>query len=417
MTMDIPLDEAEFLTERVIAAKEPVTYHTFSKERNLHHDQAKQILYEFYKSNRDQVTGSFIITGTSNENTTLIKLSENEAQLAENVKLFSAINTIHIYCIHIKDIDKTNEEISFLELKHLIDHNNLDPSYKNGLVKGPELVVVKSEPRRMKSNTPSTTPSTSNTPTKSNDKETKPKKTTGLTSGYVSRKQQQNEAKQTSKRPQTDILAMYTSRKGESNKDNQTKRAATTSSGYQYKSRKLENQPSKERVVVSNVDDNDDMEVDDVKPKTQPKTNLQELFLDDDFEFSDDDASNDKNEEHEKQPKESEKEPEKEPEEELGATEKDIPEQDKEPSELQNDEAVEPEREAGSSEKQESEEPETIVDEDGYITSYRKKPEPSKPKPTLAKPEPAKKPSNNSNKKAASNSKKQSSLMNFFQKR
>lgn len=432
MTTDASSREIEYLTSQIIGSKQPVTYHTLSRELSINNDYSKKILYDFYKSNKDKLTASFITSGTSKTAGTLIKLSFNELQLAEDVKLFEKINNIHIYCVNLRQVSVTNFEIASLELKYSIDHNNLDIFFQNGVIKGPALTIVKpittsntSTATKKESSLPATAKaiSKSTTPiaTSTTASETPKQKSAGLSSGYVSRKASATAAapsnRSSSNRPTSDLLSRYVSRKAEASTAKDSKTSSKRSNtepvpSFQYKSRKLEKQHPKEKFTASSID-NDDVEmIDDdnnevSKPSKVSNTELENLFLDD-SDFSDDENTDLKNTKEEPI---------------ITNQVEDIEEVEK-PKQIEatesNDKEITNEPESNSQSKNptpEIEEPkESTIDEDGYITSYRKKPSKStnpssnvsnSTKKTIPTP-------SNKKVKGDNKNKKQTSLMSFF---
>lgn len=421
MTMDASSDEVDYLTSHIISSKEPVTYHTLSRELKIHSDYAKRILYDFYKSNKDKLTASFIITGKDQLGKTLVKLSGNENLLANDMTVYSKINTIHVYCVLLKESPTTNFDISSLELKYTVDHSSIEEYVKTGLIKGPELVKAntlapasrsKPAPVEVKSDS-----SRASTPSSSS----KPAKTATLSSGYVSRKASNNSSPATAtKSAHSSLLSHYVSRKAQAAEPKPpAKRTNTEATGYVYQSRKAQKKEPKERVVISNVDDdNEDNDAKNDKYAKPPSkfttSELENLFLDD---FSEDEEANDTvQDKPEDEPIIIANEPEKEePQDILPAV---VEEREKSPSvditkSLSTKKAT---PEVESAKEVETEAPrETTVDEDGYITSYRAKKPETKPAPKTT-PDRSRSSSNtpSSKKKSDNKSKKQTSLMNFF---
>lgn len=365
MTMDASSSEVEYLSSTLLKSKTPITYYMLSRSLKIHQNSAKHILHEFYSSNKDKVLASFIISGKSNSGQ-LIKLCKDEKDLEADMKLFEAINTIHVYCLHAKGTQTTNEDVVIEELKYRVDHSKADDYFKTGMIKGPDLEIVdiqKPLPVVATKSTPSPAPS---------EEKAKPK-SSGLSSGYVSRKAA-NTANRPAKRSSTDLISNFASRKSESS-NKPSKRSSTDPSptGYQYKSRKLEKQQPKERVVMSNADDQDDNDevLSTKQEEKKPLSNLNNLFMDD---FSDD-----SDHEQNKDTEEAEEpivisEPEKES---STNTKKLVPD---EPKQIPQAEPVKAKEDA--------------VDNDGYLTSFK---------------------TNNPVKNTKSEKKKgQASLMNFF---
>lgn len=295
MTMDASSEQVEYLSSTLLKHNTPVTYHTLARELKIHQNNAKNVLHEFYAANGDKILASFIITGKS-ESGTLIKLCKDESSLGLDVKLFEDIHSIHVYSLQTKESHMGNENIVLEELKYKVDHMNNDEYYNLGMIRGPGLVVV--DAKLVPAKAPNTTVKSDAAPADStNETSTKTPKSAGLTSGYVSRKA--NNDNRSSDRSKTDSITDYTSRKSEAaNKPSKRSLTAPTS-GYQYKSRKLEKQQPKERVVISNDGEHDHVE-EELPEKRENKKNLSDLnnlFIDDFSDESDKEANNDEKEE------------------------------------------------------------------------------------------------------------------------
>lgn len=364
MTMDITKDEVEYLSSAL--ETHVVTYHSAARELNIHVSRSKEMLFAYYKANKGKLTASFIATGTRGSST-VVKLAKTEADLAELSASLDKINTVHVYGVSLAENSFSPAEIALEELQHPTDHAKIDSYHELGLTKGPALVVCgkrtvtvpvpKAEPKKV-------------------DKE--PVK-------YQLRK----EATKPS------MISNYVSRKGE--KSIPAKREAEKPA-YQYKSRKIEKAQPKERVVISSMEEEPEATVESASKATGDVKNL---FLDDLSDFSDDNAP-----------------------------EVDEPiavEESTEPVELKTTAPLVPEDSILRSLTSASatslahatpapeEKPETTIDEDGYITSYRKEAikEPKKDTRKAAAdvaPKAAKS-------KKPDGQKKQASLMSFFGKR
>ncbi|KAG2735233.1 hypothetical protein G9P44_001447 [Scheffersomyces stipitis] len=278
MTMSASQSEVEYLASTLIKNEQPVTYQSLSRELGVHVNHAKLVLSEFYEKNKDKLTASFVITGR-NSNRTLIKLSRNEETLENDVAQFDRVTTIHIYCVHSKQVIFSNNEIAFEELKHPIDSSKTEIYIKNGLIKGPTVKEV--EKSTLPIPTPTKTSATRPPASVPTSTAAKPAKSAGITSSYVSRKQAANDKK-------VNTLSNYTSRKEESKR----KPVEQASSGYQYKSRKLDTKTPKERVIVSNHGPDDDVEAEDdfvpTSKSASKKGDLEKLFEDEFSDFEDD---------------------------------------------------------------------------------------------------------------------------------
>lgn len=362
--MEASETQVRFIAEEIFRSEKPVTYHTLSRGLNLHVNAAKHILTEFYKNNETSLAASWIITGIKNDKLR-IKLVGNE-DLAESIKLFSKVNTVHIYCVYLNKLNLSTFDISLHELNFPLKTSEIENSYNNGMIKGPEIVKVVHELVR------APIPNKSPQKQRQNQQESKPKtiKSASLSSGYVSRKSEKKAEPVTTKLP-----------------------TATSNSGYVYKSRKVQEKQPKERVIISNEDEvMEDVQTTKAnqEKKSQTISELEKMF---DSDFSDDD--NDKTEKGDK-----EETP-------IDIDMEDVENQPQEPT-------VEPvpEPEPVIEQAEPTPEPETVqtVDEDGYITTARKKvaPRPEvkrtiKQRPTLTPKKDGKK--------------KQASLMNFFGKK
>ncbi|KAK6454115.1 DNA polymerase subunit Cdc27 [Scheffersomyces xylosifermentans] len=398
MTMSASQREVEYLATQIIKEEKPVTLQSFSRELDVHVHHSKEVLLEYYQKNKDKVTASFIITGKSSKGI-VVKLSHSESDLEQDLANFTEIHTIHVYCLHLKKISLTNSELAFEELKHPVDASRREEYFKNGLIKGPVVKAVKLQPGAQpiaKRDAPARTSTKAATP----PVEAKPVKSAGLTSSYVSRKQ--NNDKGTGK---VNTLSNYTSRKGEA-KTIPTKRASEESStGYQYKSRKQDAKQPKERIIVSNSNDiEEDFEMEDedsvpAKPIKSNSTDLEKLFDDDNFSDIDVDE------------KEKTEEPATVIEEQ---STKETKESEDVSSKAISEEPVQTITETASEEPEE----ETIqeIDEDGYITTIKKSNAPPKPSRPAARAKPAAE-TKVAPKKKTDGKKKQSSLMNFFPKK
>ena len=394
MTMEAPPNEIEYLSKQIIINDKPVTYHTLSREQDIHVNHAKKILLEFYHKNRDKVKASFVITGTYEEKT-LIKFAPNEIILQEWVSKYEKIHTIQIYSLSRSEV--SGEELAMEDLKFPIMYEKVAQYVKNGMIKGPEFKMDVVEQKR---EAPKTV------------RDTKPIKTVkeepklvnaGLSSSYISRK---------AKPERTNTLSNYTSRKDENSK----KRVQPTSTGYQYKSRKLETKAPKERVVIADAND-EVAEEEPTRPTKISSSELDKMFEDD---FSDEEDTNGTPKETIQEiPKGSEEKPE-ESNEEPQESNEEPQESNEEPQEISNKipQDSNPEEPMFVEEEPPSPPPivEDTIDEDGFITTYRKAPAASTKPVERKKPTPTSKPKTAINKKN-DGKKMQSSLMGFFKPR
>lgn len=375
--MDASADQVEYLSSTLLKRKTPVTYHTLARELKIHQNNAKNVLHEFYTANGDKILASFIITGR-NSSGSLIKLCKDENSMELNMQLFEKIHSIHIYSLQTKESHISNDNIVLEELKYKVDHANSDEYYKLGMIRGPSLVVVDSKLVSAKIPPTGTTKSAAAQADTATAASTKPLKSAGLTSGYVSRKASNDT--RSSDRSKTDSITNYTSRKSEATNKPSKRSLTAPTSGYQYKSRKLEKQQPRERVVISNEGNDEDHSEEVIPEKRENKKNLSDLnnlFIDDFSDESDQEPNKDEKEEpviiNEEEPTSKGPEP-KEPEpKEPEATSK------KTPTPAPRTEPIKTEQDN--------------VDEDGYLTSFK---------------------ANNPLKNKHDKKKTQSSLMNFF---
>ncbi|KAM9901057.1 hypothetical protein OXX79_004766 [Metschnikowia pulcherrima] len=408
MTMDISKEHVEYLASAL--ESHVVTYHTAARDLGIHVAKSKTMLSSYYLANKSRVTASFIATGTR-KNGLVVRLFETETDLTENcASTFDTVHTVHVYCLSSIENSFSTAEIALEERKHQTDVSKLASYHALGLIKGPEL---KKRPACSKKFCLWRRIQPSGTAAEASEKTEKPKL------AYQSRKQQ----------PTNSLLSNYVSRKGErntkANASPASKRPSSETPSFEYKSRKLEKSQPKERVVSSsvNVEDEPADEPMEEAPAAKPakpaitETELNNLFLDDDF--TDDDTKNgggaddmevdqpivvehteDENDDNIDSETQS-----------MPTQTPSLPKDDVWKSMSSNLPAPTP---AAPEKKPESE---TTVDEDGYFTSY-KKPDP--------KPEPSKKPARQPVKPAAraakptkknDGKKKQASVMSFFQKR
>lgn len=356
MTMDASETQVEYIALEVFMHDKPVTYHTLSRALSIHVNVAKQVLSEFYAKNNAKLVASWIITGIKNDKLTIQLVSNDD--LPETVKLFLKIHTVHIYCVYLNKLNLSKYDLALHELNYPLKLSDLETYYKNGMIKGPKVTLVEqplqqSTPYRSPKKVTSAAASTAEKPARQI-------KSSGLTSGYVSRKNQKK---------QEPVIP--------------TKRSTPTT-GYVYKSRKVQDNQPKERVIISHSDDEVMEDVDSQKKSNT--TDLEKLFESD---FSDD----------EKDDKPAKQE-----------TPGDVEMVDVEES-IQDSLPEEPVSlpESLPDPIEEPEETVQTVDEDGYITTARKKTT-AKPEPRKAtKPRPTLTPANKKDGK-----KKQASLMSFF---
>lgn len=411
MTMDMTSSEVEYLTENLFQKQEAVTFHALSRTLKIHHAQAKTALYEFYIANKDKLSANFVVTGTNNGGSTSIKLCDENSVEEVLKEHFKGIHGIHIYSLTQRGVSISDIQLAVHERSFPVNYENLADLYKKGLIQGPKLTVQDPTAQATEIKRENVSVRKEATPPDLKKSDLKPV-STGLTSGYVSRKAGAAAAK---KQPTADITSGYTSRKSEKTPPVRTATASPTppaKTAYQYKSRKAEKNQPKERVVVSSHQDEPE-DVEDVSSSKQKKANseeLQKLFEDDDSDFSDDTEDVIKNEpivvEQTADRVEEENSIESEP---VTIPEPAI-ESEPEPNFKDSSESTE-------LKQTEEEEPEveSYVDEDGYLVTVNKKKKSPAPVATSRPAKRATIPTTSASSKDPKKKKTgQSSLMSFF---
>lgn len=395
--MDISAEEVKYLSAAL--ETRPVTYHTAARDLNLHVSKSKKMLLDYFNVNKNSVTASFVVSGTRQGNT-VIKVYANETELASQTDAFDEIRTVHVYSLSLSKNSILNSEIAVEELRHPVDLANLPHAYTLGLTKGTDVAHVVAQAPKPATGQPQPKPEASRTKPeapKAKPEAPKPKLE------YQSRKEK-------AKTPS--LISNYVSRKGEAPKlAVPAKRETSTKPSYQYKSRKTEQSQPKERVVMSNVDD-DDMQVDAVAPSnvadpaSTGKSDLNNLFLDDLSDFSDDtrDDADEPIAVESSDPDRAQK-----PADDDSSAPSEVPEPE---NSILRTLAASTTPNSATPQHSPSPAPQTTVDEDGYITTYRAK-DPVPKKPSVQDPvKVARAPS-----KKTDGKKKQASLMSFFGKR
>lgn len=401
MTMDFTEKEIDLVSERL--QTQPVTYHTMARDLGLSASRSKKLLTEYYKSNTTTVNASFIATGYRGE-AFIIHNFESESGLEENLALtFDKVMSVQIYCIHLKKTTFTHMEIALEELRHPTNLDSLSERHKLGLIKGPDLIKSCHSPQQEGDRT-----TKSSLPLESSSEKKKATSDVSPKPGLLYRS-----SKPVSK--PASLISSYVSRKGENSSTTKKRPGTDKKPTLQYKSRKLEQSEPKERVVVSNLDAEEDVELN--KTSTVASTShsdLHNLFLDDDFT----------DEEKLTETKETQLEEESEP---IAVN--------AEPSEVEEPQKIDaPKIQEGSilrsftssskdvnpelQELQNLPPQETTVDEDGYFTLY-KQTDTEKTKPTIEKKDALqqRKPTPKVSTNKGDTKKKQASLMSFFGKR
>lgn len=403
MTMDITKDEVEYISLALQSG--PVTFSGVSADLNIHLTKSKQLLYNYYQTSKDQVSPSFIATGTRQGNF-LVKLLQGEDDANNAAQYFDHLDCVHIYSLALATNLFSDNEMAIYELKHMADPAKLADQYLLGTIRGPDLTAValqvKPQPAAVAQTAKPAVQKNPDTAPQPKAEEAAPKKKLE----YTSRKE----------KPATSLLSRYVSRKGEKRAQESGEPKPASKPAYQYKSRKVEQNQPKERVVISLVEPDHDMDVDPEPPVASlaPKTDINTLFLDDLSDFDDDTMDVD----HTDQPimvesaiVEGDKEPETVVVESPKVSTPQIP-QDSVFRSLASKPSA-PEKEF----IHQPEKPETTIDEDGYITTYRAKPAAKPTVPEPEKPVPPTRKRVDAEKKKTDGKKKQTSLMSFFGKR
>lgn len=379
MTMDVLREHVEYLATRL--RDNVVTYKTASRDLDMHVSRSKQLLWSYYLANRSRTNASFIVSGTHHSGTKIAYYdTQNELETRIHDE-FDDVACVHVYSLTLTEASFSLPQVALEELKQPC--GEVEKLWQIGFTEGPAKIPVGKAPSETAPAAP------------------KP----------VSEAEHKPEPKAAAKPKAPSITSKYVSRKTE-NKDVAPKKrgAAQTPLTYQYKSRKTEAKPVKERVVMSTGEDGGTDDLDSVKAASRvPTTDLNQLFLDDMSDFSEDDnnqapvpeaaepiAVEHEESEHEDQEPETE------------TVEKKSGPLDGLASDRLPSPAAPP-REASR---------EPTVDEDGYITTYRA----SDTKPEAAQTDQASRTPSVAPKrilkppKKGDGKKKQASLMSFFGK-
>lgn len=386
--MDISNTDVQYLSSTL--ETHTVTYRTAARDLNIHVSKSKQMLYDYYNLNKSSVTASFVVTGTRRGNT-IVQIFQTEEDFASQKNQFDDVRAVHVYCLTLAKNHPLASELAMADQKSVVDLADLKRYYKLGLTKGTDLANVEREDRKQLENA------------REQEPERKPHQTTSTAPKAAAKpKLEYQSRKEKAKTPS--LLSNYVSRKAEAKAAIPTKREASTPS-YQYKSRKVEQSQPKERVVMSSVaDDNDDMDVDSASKASggpQGSTDLNNLFLDELSDFSDDTKDD------------AEEEPIVVENEEPTTETKDTVHQAQVPDDSIFRTMVN--KSASPAPQPPSPTPVTTVDDDGYITTYKAK-EPKETKETKRAPARAQTSKPKAEKKG-DGKKKQASLMSFFGKR
>lgn len=221
----------------LIKDEQIVTYHSFSHNLGIHVDRAKMLLCEFYKAHRDHLSAAFIVSGSglvSGE--TLIKYCNDETAMNHAAStLFASIYSIFVYGLvskRIADASYGPDEFASVEALIMTSFDDRSKYYKCGMF-APSVDIT--EGQVLIENTRSLPAKPIAKPRENPKSPLKLVKSSGLTSGYVSRKPKSVDLS-------IKFPAATTSKKRPLNVE-------TPVSKYQYKSRKSE--PKRDRVIVS----------------------------------------------------------------------------------------------------------------------------------------------------------------------
>ncbi|ODQ60976.1 hypothetical protein WICANDRAFT_77639 [Wickerhamomyces anomalus NRRL Y-366-8] len=139
--MGVLEDSNEILKTAVLKENKPYTYKLLSRHLDIHVNDAKKLLYTFYKNHKDLVEATFLISGTFGGETDLkIKVTKD---LKDREK-FDQVQSIQVYSLSPQNI-KIDEIVSTVNAQ--LQEFNVDESKlaKWGLIKGPELVKIASQ--------------------------------------------------------------------------------------------------------------------------------------------------------------------------------------------------------------------------------------------------------------------------------
>ncbi|EGW35313.1 uncharacterized protein SPAPADRAFT_58535, partial [Spathaspora passalidarum NRRL Y-27907] len=138
--MSLPPKEVEYLANELFENSKPVTYHKFSRQVNIPMEKAKTWLFEYYEKNKDKLAATFLISGATTTGRS-IRLSKDESNLDDDVKKFTSISTIHVYSVSQRKLNFSNSDLALEESRFPSHISNLEQYEKNGIIKGPKIVV------------------------------------------------------------------------------------------------------------------------------------------------------------------------------------------------------------------------------------------------------------------------------------
>lgn len=376
-----------------------------SRHLDINVNDAKRLLYTFYKSHKDSVEATFLISGTlEGVNGLKVKVTK---ELKDREK-FDQIQSIQVYSLSPQNIN-VDEIVSTVNTQlqgFAVDESKLA---KWGLIKGPELLKVESQQQQSKASSSSTV------------KKPDTKATTSTTS--VKKKEFPDMGLRSAQ-----ILNKNRKKEDEKSKTRTTTQPTFGSSSKQAKPERSKTEPAK-KVQTEDLELNDDKytkkQIAVRAEKDKKQRELESMFDDDD----DDDVI--MQELSEVEDKGSEAKASKDNEDLEGIFDSSFSQTQSQPNkkEAQKEEKGEEEKEEGqkgedsqlSSENKEEAAVSSYYDEDGYLVTKvaEKSKEKSKPKPKArATPSPASAPAAKKTKTTKSGgAKQQSSLMNFFGKK
>ncbi|CAN3366707.1 hypothetical protein DICA4_F01266 [Diutina catenulata] len=350
-----------------------VTYQVVARRLDIPVADAKATIAAFLAANEPKLTANYVIAGTKSGHPTVKVVPQ--AVLEEEKAQFEEVCETAVYSLHSTCGTFTLAEIGWCEAEQL---KELPRDATKLVIKGPAKCLAVAETRgRVKTEAKKPIELGSSPVAKGGAS------TSASTSGTPATKESTKDASNTPKKTST-LSSMYVSRKRKADSPSATAKPASRPK-LVYKSRNEEKREPRERVIVAthNEDEARDEAVDhEHKQKSKEQmAELANIFDNDDDFFSEDDKEAQEGKEEGKEEKEEEnddneqpKEPATEP------TETPAAKQDTPPDEPPLFEPEEPEEEVTQE-----------VDEDGYIVRTKKptKPAPKRSEPVKPRPKPA----------------------------
>ncbi|KAG7192373.1 uncharacterized protein KQ657_001772 [Scheffersomyces spartinae] len=230
----------EYLSSEILTKDGTVTYNTFARTQGLLVTKAKQILYDFYVANKAKLYASFIVIGQPKEKsiktTCIIKCDSNNVDAV--VKDLQRVEAVHVYYVSRYCVE--NLQLAIVESSNPLDRLSIDNLgiIRNSVKFNPVSRTKTNEPIKSKAVPSSKT--TTNDVQKHNAKEPKREKlSSSLSSLYVSRKASANTSSVNSKKQPA----------------------------LKYQSRKVQKVEPKERVIMAEDNNEEDIEMTEVEPK------------------------------------------------------------------------------------------------------------------------------------------------------